>query len=191
MRVSVKVGSHKVYVEITKTTTSKQLMRRALDECKISIKSVVSSANAHSLFKPEVSSYYSMFERALGVEREMSPDENIFEIWLRWSLNNSQRIEFLVRMNSGVKAFQKRLMDNPGQVYKIYRAKYMSVDVAEPARASRMVASKVQKVHKAARATSKGGVKRTGKTAKPAFLLNCVTGYQSVSSSQECLINLI
>ncbi len=184
MKVSVKVGSRKVYVEINKTTTSKQLTRLALIECKINVKSAVSS-DPHNLFKRDLNSCYSMFERALGIEREMSPEENIFEIWLKWSLNNSQRIEFLVKMNCRIKAFQKRILNNPRDVYKVYNKKYMTTLEQKQACQPPVQINIVSKVNKVS--LKKANV--ASKAKKSLLLFSCMPGYQSLSASREFLVN--
>lgn len=126
MKVSVKVGSRKVYVEIYKTTTCKHLIKQCLNECKIGIKAELKT----HLQNTDISKHYSLFERALGIEREIQPHENIFEIWLKWSLQSTQRIEFLVRMCQPIsmqKQSNRRLSldnHNPEKIFKIYKSKY-------------------------------------------------------------------
>ena len=191
MKVSVKVGSRKVYVEIYKSTTGSQLVKACLEECKISsLKTALRTEN------------YTLFERALGIEREIQPFENIFEIWLRWSLQSSQRIEFIVRMcNDTTKKLQianRRLsLDNPNpqKIFKIYKAKYMTeapvnfhvydrvkvVSLAEP------VPVKVS--HVAIRKSNKQT--KYLKSNNP--LLGCIksgSAYKCHNSSMERLINL-
>lgn len=120
MKVSVIIGSNKINVAIQKDTICQSLIKEVLTECKINTKTSTSGS-------PSIIEQYSLFERALGVERRVSHDENIFELWLQWSLHNKQRIEFIVRKSNVInKALVARtnIQANPSKVFKAYKLKY-------------------------------------------------------------------
>ena len=120
MKVSVIIGSNKINLPIQKTTTCQALIKEVLTECKINTK----QSNGSS---PSIVEQYSLFERALGVERKLSHNENIFELWLQWSLSNKQRIEFIVRKSNSVNkvlATRANIQANPSKVFKAYKLKY-------------------------------------------------------------------
>lgn len=74
IKLRVKVGSHKLTVNITKDTSCNDLIKMCLKECKIKTTSVQ--------FKN-----YVLIERAQGVERVIVGSQNMFELLMQWNCN--------------------------------------------------------------------------------------------------------
>lgn len=204
MRVSVKVGSNKVYIPIQKTTTCKDLIKSALAECKINQKPL-----SKEILKDDHSSQYSLFERALGIERMVHHSENIFQIWLKWSLNNNHRIEFLIRMSTFKNIVLKktsRRSYSPERIYKVYRSKFATptnvcdykktnVPVEERIKNTLIdtnIVPKVERNSSVVKTTRKftKAIRKSTLIDNPKLLTSCIRRQRS-QSSIDALINLI
>lgn len=77
-KIQVKLGSHRVSVTVNNKTNSSDVIRMALKEARIN----------------GTSSMYSLFERAEGVERQISPEQNIQKLISSW---NKAQYELIIR----------------------------------------------------------------------------------------------
>ena len=150
MKASVKVGSHMVSININKETTCNQFIQLALNECKIGGKKMTNNAE------------YSLFERAMGIERKIEQNENIFQLCLYWRMNNLFNVEFVIKMCQHSSLIQKRILQNSQnseKIFKILKAKspvadslkheshiYESIIVAKSNRLSLGVFDQVTKI---------------------------------------------
>lgn len=85
-QIPVKMGSRKLTLEIDSRTTikSEQFIELALKKCKLN---------------DNLTRTYSLFENVSGVERLITTNDNICDLWKYWSTESSkkQTIEFIIR----------------------------------------------------------------------------------------------
>lgn len=126
MKVSVKVGSNKVFIHVNNDTTCQKLIKMALKKCKINPKTSQIKSKARS----EIDLYkkYSLFEQAFGIEREINNNANIFQLCINQREKSIHQSQFIIRMCVKSKTTtQKKILINSRNVKKIftvYRTKY-------------------------------------------------------------------
>ena len=97
IKIPVKIGSNQIYVSISKETKCAQLVRMALNQCKIksNYKSILVGESARHLISRDS---YVLFERAAGIEQMIKNEQNVFELWLQWKLRHAERqVEFIIK----------------------------------------------------------------------------------------------
>ena len=109
IKLAVKVGSHLIYLHVNRESKVIDLTRMALKECKIN----------------NPTKMYSVFERANGIDRLISPDQHVYKLLLEWSIN--QKYELLVKLcrrSSVISKSMKRNCKYAQKIFRIGREKY-------------------------------------------------------------------
>lgn len=89
MKISIKIGSNLIEMNITRTTCSKELVKMALLQSKIFKLQRTSCFRPTQQIDDKLLSNYSLFERALGVERQVKDSENVLQLWHRINRYNA------------------------------------------------------------------------------------------------------
>lgn len=102
MKISVKVGSNQLSLNISKKTICDDLIKMALIACKIGIaqkKFFLPTFTTIIEIDKSVKSKYGLFERAIGIERQIDADENISQLWLKWNSGEQvSQMQFIVKL---------------------------------------------------------------------------------------------
>jgi hypothetical protein len=117
-KLTLKVGSHVVHITVDKTTRCQELVRMALKECKIN----------------NASRMYSLFERASGVERLLSPEQNVYKLIGEWQVANKTgqiKYELIVKLfrrsHIVAKSITRNCQLHAHRIYQIGREKYQQL----------------------------------------------------------------
>jgi len=104
LKIPVKIGSNQIYVNISKETKCSQVIRQALNQCKIktNYRTILIGDMATAKVKSQrhciSRDSYALFERAAGIEQMIKSDQNIFELWLQWKLRRTEiKVEFIIK----------------------------------------------------------------------------------------------
>lgn len=103
MKISVKVGSNQLKLNITKNTNCSDLIRMALLQCKIG-KPIAQKRFFFKSFNTvqlneSITRNYGLFERAIGIERQIGHDENISQLWYKWnSSEQDSQMQFVIKL---------------------------------------------------------------------------------------------
>ena len=102
MKISVKVGSNQLSLNITKKTICSDLIKMALIACKIGIAQKRFFFQAFNTIEIDesIKNNYGLFERAIGIERQIDANENISQLWLKWNSGEqvNQQMQFIVKL---------------------------------------------------------------------------------------------
>ena len=112
MRVSIRMGSNRMRIQIQKDTTCLQLLRGSL-----------------KVFRRPSGQQYSLFERVLGVERQVHANERIATILSEWSAKT--QVEFIIRKCRKETTEEKSEKLNSQSVYRVYRGLKNDCDLTE------------------------------------------------------------
>lgn len=129
LKIPVKIGSNQIYVSISKETKCSQVIRQALQQCKIktNYKTVLigdgmaaTRAQRHLMSRDS----YALFERAAGIEQLIKNDQNIFELWLQWKLRRTEiKVEFIIKKCTNTKRISRTKNINTHKLFEICRKK--------------------------------------------------------------------
>ena len=103
MKISVKVGSNQLKLNINKKTNCADLIRMALLQCKIG-KPVAQKRFFFKSFNTvelneSITRNYGLFERAIGIERQISDEENISQLWHKWNSSEQEsQMQFVIKL---------------------------------------------------------------------------------------------
>ena len=130
LKIPVKIGSNQIYVSISKETKCSQVIRQALQQCKIktNFKTVVSIGDAMTTTRAQrhltSRDSYALFERAAGIEQMIKSDQNIFELWLQWKLRRTElKVEFIIKKCTNSKKLIRAKKINSHKLFEICRQK--------------------------------------------------------------------
>jgi hypothetical protein len=119
--IDVKVGRHIVTVTLNKDSTSQDIISNVFQLINKNIFGDNSAQFSSSSFNK-----YVLLERAHGIDRMIESDENIFKIWLKFSLlSNGQHVKFIIKSLKRV-AQLKRIIEmnnrKTHRIFKLYRS---------------------------------------------------------------------
>jgi hypothetical protein len=84
VKLPVKIGSHKLSLNVFSVSRSVDVIRAGLVQCKIPLASDNCDADA--------AAGYQLFERSRGVERALKRDQNIFSLVLGWEVTHEYEL---------------------------------------------------------------------------------------------------
>lgn len=105
LKIPVRIGSNLMFVGINRETKSIDLIKTVLQHI------ARSKSKSTEIDMTKLKSYV-LFERARGIDRLLNSEQNIFELWLEWNLNNQDKIEFVVKLYKPIKKTSKTIVRN-------------------------------------------------------------------------------
>lgn len=110
MKISVKIGSNQVNLNITRTTCCGDLIRKALMECKIAKSEKRSCFHFNDQTNDKIVSNYCLIERAAGIERIVKNSENIILLLNRLNkYDKLSHVQLIIKLCSQSKSVSKRI----------------------------------------------------------------------------------
>lgn len=126
MKISVKVGSNQIVLSINKLTTCSDLIRMALLQCKIG-KTVTQKRFFFKSFttvqlNESIARNYGLFERAIGIEREIDATENISQLWFKWNSAAQHQMQFIIKLcPTNSKLVQQKIQTNCQNSQRLFK----------------------------------------------------------------------
>ena len=109
MKISIKIGSNIIDLNITRTTCSKELVKMVLLQSKIYKLQKSSCFRSNQQTDEKLLDNYSLFERAAGVERQVRDFENILQLWHRINRYNA------IAKNANIQLVVKKIFCRPNK----------------------------------------------------------------------------
>lgn len=135
MKISVKVGSNQLVMSVSKQATCADLIRMALLQCKIG-KPVMQKrfflfkSSSKIELNDSILANYGLFERAIGIERQIDNHENISQLWLKWNSSGQHQMQFIIKhlSFSSNQLSQRRIQvcQNSQRIFKHYKKQLRS-----------------------------------------------------------------
>ncbi len=109
MKISVKMGSNLIDLKITRTTCCKDLIEMVLKQSKFGKLEKRSCFKSNESIKDEIINNYALFERAMGIERQVKNEENIYQLWSRVNKYNPNNFQLVIKLCPRSKLLSKRI----------------------------------------------------------------------------------